>query len=1087
MPLSTGDTGQSAAEWLLGRSSSETPALEKENVDAPEPGLCQDDCGHRIGLWARFQVQVVFRHDSPNTLEQHGNSPVNGRNPIMTITAEQLLQHSQWAHALARHLVGDAAEADDIVQDAWLAAIQEPPLKGALRPWLGGVIHNLARMRHRSEYRRKDREAKSAKTEALPTTSELVERAESQRLLVDAVLKLPEPYRSVVLLRYFDNSSAAEIARDRSIPAGTVRSQLHEGLAKLRLMLDSQHGGDRRAWCVALLPLARVEWVATAGISSSFLTRWLLMNTTTKTTTALASIAILALAFVAFGPTQPRDANGPTPAPAPIIASLNDTESPPVARSQLTGSERDKIQTDDTDSKIAYALRARFVDANRQPLQGVRFVITGTYGIGSPACISDDNGIVVIQMLVDPPLHDTSDPNDPHKIRVSGRASRVGLANEFVTARLIEDVQLDLGEISLSAGGSIHGTVQLESGQPAIDAEVWSLPRFESTGRAVASTDKNGAFHLKGVLSGTAQLTASVTGLSNTLMRGKSAAIRVRPNEDVTGVIIVAKNDVPRERLILGVVLDAQGAPVPSAQVRTSTSLRHHLGTATADSQGRFAIESDTPQHGLAFDPSNRWRVDHVPEVVPGRFHEFHLRDPGEMKLIVCDARGEAVTDAQVSVQHSGKPGHRFTDKSISIDGGRILPRPQLPFLVSIIAEGYRNKIFGPYDPATMSDEQPTLTCELETAMFLRGVVQAGGAPVAGASIRIHSPARQRSAKHGFPLLVNAQPVARTTSDSEGRFEFALGNADPFSFHLLVSAKGYALTQSGEHPPSRLLDANAISITLSKGGSLAGKVSLSATDNARRPVIVISRGDGVIRTQRVNAGGRYRFDYLTPGPWIVRKFDQDITLAPDGLKTVFGKPFTKLPSNCELFEGHLTTYDFGDVKPAACELTGRVRLGDLSIDGWRAELRAEGLAGGPSVRTPLENDGRFALRTPIAGRYQLMLGGRPDGAVVRIQATLTLKPGKTDWTFDHDAAEVTVQTVRRQGQPARRLVLRWHDGEVLFLSPIRFGPDGQFKVTMPKGKVDVVHQTSRSAMGPLTWPLVQSCNVTKDQILLVPE
>ena len=67
----------------------------------------------------------------------------------MTITAEQLLQHSQWAQSLARHLVGDAAEAEDLVQDAWMAALKGPPPEGAIRPWLGGVMRNLARMGRR--------------------------------------------------------------------------------------------------------------------------------------------------------------------------------------------------------------------------------------------------------------------------------------------------------------------------------------------------------------------------------------------------------------------------------------------------------------------------------------------------------------------------------------------------------------------------------------------------------------------------------------------------------------------------------------------------------------------------------------------------------------------------------------------------------------------------------------------------------------------------------------------------------------------------------------------------------------------------
>ena len=141
-----------------------------------------------------------------------------------SLKPEVLLAESRWIHALAHSLVGDPGAADDLVQETWIAALRERPGRGRpLRPWLAAVLRRLALQRRRSEGRRERRERDSSAREALPSTHALVERVETQRLLASAVLTLEEPYRTTVLLRYYEGRSSAEIAREQGIPAGTVR------------------------------------------------------------------------------------------------------------------------------------------------------------------------------------------------------------------------------------------------------------------------------------------------------------------------------------------------------------------------------------------------------------------------------------------------------------------------------------------------------------------------------------------------------------------------------------------------------------------------------------------------------------------------------------------------------------------------------------------------------------------------------------------------------------------------------------------------------------------------------------------------
>lgn len=175
------------------------------------------------------------------------------------LSIETLLLHAAWIRKLAYVLVRDDAKADDLTQETWLAALRSPPDPSRpLRPWLSEVIRNLSRMSARGSQRRNTREISSQRDAAeseTDTPEQLVQRAETQRLLSELVLRLDEPYRSTVLLRYFEGCSAEEIATRQHVPAATVRWRLAKSIEKLRTELDVRHGGDRRAWQLALIPL----------------------------------------------------------------------------------------------------------------------------------------------------------------------------------------------------------------------------------------------------------------------------------------------------------------------------------------------------------------------------------------------------------------------------------------------------------------------------------------------------------------------------------------------------------------------------------------------------------------------------------------------------------------------------------------------------------------------------------------------------------------------------------------------------------------------------------------------------------------
>lgn len=157
--------------------------------------------------------------------------------------------------ALARALVGDAGAADDLAQQAWVVALARPAPRGTLLPWLLGIVRRLGRAERRRRAQGPAVGLPHDQASAAADPAALVEAAELQRRVLEAVTTLEEPYRQTVLLHFFHGLSLVEIGRRLGVNDSTVRSRLQRALERLRARLDAACG-DRDAWCALLAPLA---------------------------------------------------------------------------------------------------------------------------------------------------------------------------------------------------------------------------------------------------------------------------------------------------------------------------------------------------------------------------------------------------------------------------------------------------------------------------------------------------------------------------------------------------------------------------------------------------------------------------------------------------------------------------------------------------------------------------------------------------------------------------------------------------------------------------------------------------------------
>lgn len=77
-----------------------------------------------------------------------------------SFSAAQLAEHREFVHRLALALVSRAEDAEDVAQEAWLAAVRNPPEQThplALRSWFRRVVANAARQHRRGASRRSQR------------------------------------------------------------------------------------------------------------------------------------------------------------------------------------------------------------------------------------------------------------------------------------------------------------------------------------------------------------------------------------------------------------------------------------------------------------------------------------------------------------------------------------------------------------------------------------------------------------------------------------------------------------------------------------------------------------------------------------------------------------------------------------------------------------------------------------------------------------------------------------------------------------------------------------------------------------------
>jgi RNA polymerase sigma factor (sigma-70 family) len=162
-----------------------------------------------------------------------------------------MLPHLDAAHNLAKWLLRNEQDAQDVVQEAFLRAFKSfNGFHGSNgRAWLLTIVRNtsytLLKKNRVAELTTPFDEETHASVDESVSAATILERSEDTKLIREAMDELPAEFREILTLRHQEDLSYKEIADIAQIAPGTVMSRLARARAKLKECLAARIGNEK--------------------------------------------------------------------------------------------------------------------------------------------------------------------------------------------------------------------------------------------------------------------------------------------------------------------------------------------------------------------------------------------------------------------------------------------------------------------------------------------------------------------------------------------------------------------------------------------------------------------------------------------------------------------------------------------------------------------------------------------------------------------------------------------------------------------------------------------------------------------------
>lgn len=799
---------------------------------------------------------------------------------------DALLGHHDFVRRLARSLVHDEHRADDLTQDAMVAAVRHAQTSSrsveSARGWLATVVFRLAANFSRGERRRAARES-IVELESFETTPErILEREALRREVVEAVLALEEPYRSTILLRYFDDRSPREIAGRMGVTVETVRSRLKRANLVLRERLAAATDSVR----------GRRALVFLAGKESAAVATWSISK--------VGIVAAVVIASVVGGWIVATAPNAPSPDPILIVDATTDPVDPEpeplvapntiVAAPHSVVREPVEVATDATKDLRTWS--GRIVDPEGKPIQGAEIRVV-------------EKGPRVRGVTHEQTIDSTRTGADGRfEIQCAGRV-RVAdgwryrharaLAPGFATVRLdlptVPRGTLAPGDVELIPATTLRGVVLDQLGVPVADSSVvvghggdevhvwWSAGPHERRSVSATRTDSSGQFVLEGVPIDWVFVYADVD--QGVFFR--TEPIAVQPRGATPTVEVRVRRLGETDRLVV-FARDSAGSPIPGASLRhrsvrevTKGGFVGGMSDVLTDADGKFECfvleeeehEFDLLKHGTIVASSGPLRAGAKPVTLTERKFSNVL-------LVVTDEAGTTPAEVIVTLESDTVHGPHRTALERSERGWEFVA-PKGAYRLDVKCAGYETPDLGTLNGASTPERIDVI---LKRSAGVRGVVRDAGGPIAGAWIRFERSVGPGARSDG--LVVQYQPTVwgdasdyernrpthdAAVSDAEGRF--VVHPAIAGSVILRADAKGYPPRTLGPIDVDPAGPDVEIDIDLLPAGAIEGRVVRSDGLSSEGLFVIACRGHNEVYDARVGIEGTYRLDGLPMGDYEV--------------------------------------------------------------------------------------------------------------------------------------------------------------------------------------------------------------------------
>ena len=195
------------------------------------------DKGHPVRPFRKPAAAASVRNDAP-ALDALLARVARGDEAAFEQTYDQV---ADAVFGLVRRVVRDPAQSEEVTQEVlvevWRTASRYEPARGSAMAWIMTMAHRRAVDRVRSEQAASDRQARAANREQVVVYDEVAEDVETRldrervRRCLDTLTDLQ---RQSMALAYYEGYTYREVAELLTVPLGTVKTRMRDGMIRMR-------------------------------------------------------------------------------------------------------------------------------------------------------------------------------------------------------------------------------------------------------------------------------------------------------------------------------------------------------------------------------------------------------------------------------------------------------------------------------------------------------------------------------------------------------------------------------------------------------------------------------------------------------------------------------------------------------------------------------------------------------------------------------------------------------------------------------------------------------------------------------------